>query len=47
MGKKDIKDLQKFLKPFGIEISELVLWSGICMDLYPSINELICNNYNA
>lgn len=48
MSKSQIKDLLKFLKPFGAEITELVLWlRGFVWDLYPEANELIYDNYNA
>ena len=42
------KELLKFLKPFGDEITELVLWlREFAWDLYPNANELIYDNYNA
>jgi len=48
MGKKDKKDIQKFLKPFDKEINEIVLWlREFIWDLYPDCNELIYDNYNA
>jgi hypothetical protein len=48
MSKDQTKDLLKFLKPFGAEITELVLWlREFAWDLYPSANELIYDNYNA
>jgi hypothetical protein len=48
MSKDQTKDLIKFLKPFGKEINELVLWlREFVWDLYPTSNELIYDNYNA
>ena len=48
MGKKDKKDLLKFLKPFPKEIQERALWlRDFVWDLYPQCNELIYDNYNA
>jgi hypothetical protein len=48
MSKEQKDDLVKFLKPFGEEISELVLWlREFVWDLYPTTNELIYDNYNA
>ena len=48
MSKDQTKDLLKFLKPFGDEITELVLWlREFAWDLYPGANELIYDNYNA
>ena len=48
MSKENIKDLSKFLKPFGKEINEIVFWlRGFIWDLYPNSNELIYDNYNA
>lgn len=48
MGKNDIADLAKFLKPFNEEIKEIVFWlRGFVWDLYPKANELIYDNYNA
>jgi hypothetical protein len=48
MSKEQTKDLLQFLKPFGEEITELVLWlRTIVWDLYPESNELIYDNYNA
>src|SRR3954468_23747548 len=48
MSKDETKDLIKFLKPFGKEINELVLWlREFVWDLYPTSNELIYDNYNA
>ena len=48
MSKKQTKDLLKFLKPFGNEITELVIWlREFVWDLYPQTNELIYDNYNA
>jgi hypothetical protein len=48
MSKDQTKDLLKFLKPFGEEITELVLWlRTFVWDMYPQTNELIYDNYNA
>jgi hypothetical protein len=48
MSKEQNKDLIKFLKPFGSEIEELVLWlREFVWDLYPQTNELVYDNYNA
>ncbi len=48
MSKDQTKDLLKFLKPFGDEITELVLGlREFVWDLYPNANELIYDNYNA
>ncbi|MFL5752886.1 MAG: hypothetical protein ACJ76F_05720 [Bacteroidia bacterium] len=48
MSKEEAKDLLRFLRPFGTEITELVMWMrGFFWDLYPKANELIYDNYNA
>jgi hypothetical protein len=48
MSKENTKDLLKFLKPFSEETMEIVLWlRGFVWDLYPQVNELIYDNYNA
>lgn len=48
MSKEQDKDLLKFLKSFGEEITETVLWlREFVWDLYPNANELIYDNYNA
>jgi hypothetical protein len=48
MSKEQTKDLLKFLKPFGGEIIDLVMWlREFAWDLYPNTNELIYDNYNA
>ena len=48
MGKEQTKDLLKFLKPFGADITELVMWlRDFAWDLCPEANELIYDNYNA
>ena len=48
MGKNNIADLAKFLKPFNEEIKEIVFWlREFVWDLYPKANELIYDNYNA
>ncbi|HTH56652.1 MAG TPA: hypothetical protein VL728_11455 [Cyclobacteriaceae bacterium] len=47
MAKEDTKDLLKFLKPFR-EQTEIVMWlREFVWDLYPKVNELIYDNYNA
>jgi len=48
MGKEQIKDLLKFLKPFPDETKEMALWlRDFVWNLYPDSNELIYDNYNA
>lgn len=48
MSKDQTKDLLKFLKPFGDEITQLALWlREFVWDMYPRANELIYDNYNA
>jgi hypothetical protein len=48
MGKKDTKDLLKFLKPFPDDVQETALWlREFVWRLYPAANELIYDNYNA
>jgi hypothetical protein len=48
MSKDQTKDLLKFLKPFGDDIIELVMWlREFAWDLVPQTNELIYDNYNA
>lgn len=48
MSKEDTKDLLNFLKPFGDDITDLVMWlREFAWDLYPQTNELIYDNYNA
>ena len=48
MSKEETKDLFKFLKPFGDEITERVMrLREFVWDLYPNANELIYDNYNA
>lgn len=48
MGKEHTKDLLKFLKPFGNDITELVMWlRDFAWGLCPEANELIYDNYNA
>lgn len=47
MAKEHTKDLLKFLKPFPNQV-EIVLWlREFVWDLYPRVNELIYDNYNA
>lgn len=48
MAKENNKDLLKFLKPFGPDITELVMWlRDFAWDICPNANELIYDNYNA
>src|SRR5437868_322446 len=48
MGKQETKDLLNFLKPFGKDITDLVMWlREFAWDLCPEANELIYDNYNA
>jgi len=48
MSKEQTKDLPIFLKPFGEEITSLVMWlRDFVWQLYPQTNELIYDNYNA
>ena len=48
MSKAQTKDLLKFLKPFGKDITDLVMWlRDFAWDLCPEANELIYDNYNA
>lgn len=48
MSKEQTKDLLKFLKPFGDDITDLVMWlRDFAWDLCPEANELIYDNYNA
>jgi hypothetical protein len=48
MSKEHTKDLLQFLKPFGDEIIDLVMWlRDFAWDLCPMANELIYDNYNA
>lgn len=48
MSKEQTKDLLKFLKPFGDDIIELVMWlRDFAWNLCPQTNELIYDNYNA
>lgn len=48
MSKEQSTDLITFLRPFGSEIGDLVLWlREFVWDLYPQANELIYDNYNA
>ena len=48
MSKNQTKDLLKFLKPFGEEITARTLWlREFVWDQYPQANELIYDNYNA
>ena len=42
MSKEQSKDLLKFLKPFGKDLTELVMWlRDFAWDLCPNVNELI------
>jgi len=48
MGREQTKDLLTFLKPFGEDITDLVMWvRDFAWDLCPQANELIYDNYNA
>jgi hypothetical protein len=48
MSKDQTKDLLKFLEPFGVETTDLVMWlRDFARDLCPVANELIYDNYNA
>jgi hypothetical protein len=48
MSKEHTKDLLRFLKPFGDDITDLVIWlREFAWDLCPKTNELIYDNYNA
>jgi hypothetical protein len=48
MSKEQTKDLLRFLKPFGDEITDLVMWlRDFAWGLCPKANELIYDNYNA
>lgn len=48
MSKEHTKDLLRFLKPFGDDITNLAMsLRGFAWDLYPETNELIYDNYNA
>lgn len=48
MGKRDTKDLHRFLKPFTSDMKKRALWlRSFVWDLYPTSNEIIYDNYNA
>ena len=48
MSKEQTKDLLNFLKPFGDDITDLVMWlRDFAWNLCPKANELIYDNYNA
>ncbi len=48
MSKEQTKDLLKFLKPFGEDTVDLVMWlRDFAWDLCPTANELIYDNFNA
>ncbi|KIC94075.1 DUF1801 domain-containing protein [Flavihumibacter solisilvae] len=48
MSKEQTTELLSFLKPFGQEITDLVMWlRTFVWDQYPETNELIYDNYNA
>lgn len=48
MSVDQTKDLLKFLKPFGNDIVDLVMWlRDFAWSLCPQANELIYDNYNA
>ena len=48
MSVDESKELMKFLKSFPKEIQETVIWlRNFVWKLYPKVNELIYDNYNA
>lgn len=48
MGKKDNKDLRKFISPYPRHVQDTAMWlRDFVWDLYPDANELIYDNYNA
>jgi hypothetical protein len=48
MSIEQTKDLLQFLKPFGNDITEIVMWlRDFVWKQYPQCNELIYDNYNA
>ena len=48
MSKEQTKDLLKFIKPYPATVQETALWlREFVWDLYPKVNELIYDNYNA
>jgi hypothetical protein len=48
MSKEQTKDLLKFLKPFGQDVVDRVMWlRDFAWNLCPQANELIYDNYNA
>ena len=48
MSRQENKDLLKFLKPFGKDVTDLVMWlRDFAWDLCREANELIYDNYNA
>jgi hypothetical protein len=48
VSKEQTTDLLKFLKPFGDELTDLVMWlRDFAWDQCPEANELIYDNYNA
>jgi hypothetical protein len=48
LAREDTKDLLKFLKPFGAEVTDTVMWlRDFAWSLCPKANELIYDNYNA
>jgi hypothetical protein len=48
MSKDQTTDLLKFLRPFGADTTDLVMWlRNFAWDLCPKANELIYDNYNA
>jgi hypothetical protein len=48
MSKEQTKELLKFLKPFGQDVIDKVMWlRDFAWELCPQANELIYDNYNA
>jgi hypothetical protein len=48
LSKEQTKELLKFLKPFGDDIMDKVMWlRDFAWNLCPDANELIYDNYNA
>jgi hypothetical protein len=48
MGKEDIRDLQKFIRPYPPEVQDIALWIREWVwGLYPGCNELIYDGYSA
>lgn len=48
MSKEQTEDLLHFLKPFGSDVTDLVIWlREFVWNQYPLANELIYDNYNS